>query len=309
MKKISVVMPTKNRAAGLKNVIDRLLRQSLKLSHYELIIVDNGSIDETRQVVNDYVDKYKDHVSYLYCARQGAASARNLGAYNAKAEYILFLDDDMIADSNLIETHLKYHEIYDGSILGYIKTDWEVGANAFLKYLESSGCQNAFPFNDGDTVDYRFFYTGNISVRKKSFKTCNGFDEGFKVYGYEDMDLGHRMAISGEKTFFSKNALSYHDYHPERKHFLKKRVLSGYSLGYLLYKYPYLSNHFLIGKVSLIKYLFFRLCSPFVLCFNRRSLNNLKSRCFDALIRWNILRGLIKFKSDNNAETLYDLLR
>ncbi len=85
---ISIIIPTYNRAAWLREAIDSVLSQSARM--FELIIVDDGSTDQTRE----FITEYGDQVHYLYQTNQGVSSARNLGIHSSHGKYIALLDSD-----------------------------------------------------------------------------------------------------------------------------------------------------------------------------------------------------------------------
>ena len=85
---VSVIIPTFNRADWIKYAIDSVLNQTY--SNFELIIVDDGSTDNTR----DVLAQYGDSIRYFFQENKGPAAARNLGIINARGSYICFLDSD-----------------------------------------------------------------------------------------------------------------------------------------------------------------------------------------------------------------------
>jgi glycosyltransferase involved in cell wall biosynthesis len=85
---VSVIIPTYNRASWLKGAIDSVLNQTF--SNFELLIVDDGSTDNTKELVDSYGDKIK----YIFQPNQGPAAARNSGIKNRQVELISFLDSD-----------------------------------------------------------------------------------------------------------------------------------------------------------------------------------------------------------------------
>ncbi|MGN0319098.1 MAG: glycosyltransferase family 2 protein, partial [Lachnospira sp.] len=84
--KVSVIIPTYNRAYILRRAVDSVLNQTY--DNFELIIVDDGSADNTRQIVESYSD---ERIKYYYTKlNKGAAAARNYGIDNATCDYIAF---------------------------------------------------------------------------------------------------------------------------------------------------------------------------------------------------------------------------
>ncbi len=183
----------------------------------------------------------------------------------------------------------------------------------FLQYLKESGTQNTFPFQDGDLVGYQYFYTGNVSVRKSAFDKIGGFDEDFKVYGVEDIDLGYRLSFVGEKVKFCKKALSFHDYHPDHRTFMRKKKEAGYSLGYFLNKYPHLQNEFHFGNYPFLnlgrRNLIYKILAPGLFLWKPTILTPLKYNYFHWTTRWEMYKGLLKYQMDKRPMTLGSLLK
>jgi glycosyltransferase involved in cell wall biosynthesis len=312
MKKISVVVPTYNRAKKLPKVLKLLANQTLNHSDYEVIVTDNNSSDNTREVVQKFEKKFPEIFRYVCQKKRGAAANRNLGAKQAKAPLILFLDDDMWAEKNLVEEHFKAHDNFEGSVLGFFETAWEGHDNLFLRYLKDSEMQNSFPFEDQALVTYHYFFTGNVSVRKSIFDKVEGFDEGFTVYGVEDIDLGYRLWAAGEKMKFHQKALSFHNYEPDYETFKQKRCHAGYSLGYFVNKYPHLSRHFSFGPRPFVELgllnLVFKILKPLIFLWRPNTLTKMKYGYFHWTIRWGMYRGMQRFKKEQKLNTLGQLL-
>ena len=105
----SVIIPTYNREKLLKRAIDSIISQTYK--NFELIIVDDGSIDHTEELVENYKD---DRIIYIYKENGGQNSALNKGIESAKGEYIGFCDSDDSWLSNKLEKHIaKYNSDED----------------------------------------------------------------------------------------------------------------------------------------------------------------------------------------------------
>jgi len=99
---VSVVIPTFNYAKFLANTVDSVLRQTFR--NFELIVVDDGSVDETRAVMESFHD---ERVRYVYQENSGLSAARNTGIHHARFDYIAFLDADDQWMPDLLETVMK----------------------------------------------------------------------------------------------------------------------------------------------------------------------------------------------------------
>jgi Glycosyltransferases involved in cell wall biogenesis len=101
MPKVSVIITVYNIAQYLSEAIDSVLKQSFK--DFEIIIVDDGSIDDTREVVNKYLERDL-RINYIYQENKGPGAARNTGIKAAKGQYVAFLDgDDVLTQESLAE--------------------------------------------------------------------------------------------------------------------------------------------------------------------------------------------------------------
>jgi len=108
--KVSVIIPTYNRSMLVKEAIQSVLKQSLK--DFELIVIDDGSTDNTSSVVKSINDT---RIKYFYKENGGVSSARNLGLVKRKGEYVAFLDDDDLMPKNYLEVmicHLNENRDY-----------------------------------------------------------------------------------------------------------------------------------------------------------------------------------------------------
>jgi glycosyltransferase involved in cell wall biosynthesis len=128
--KVSVVIPTYNRADTLPRAMDSVLNQTFQ--DFELIIVDDGSTDNTKRVVAEKKEK-NNRTIYLKQKNQGAAVARNTGIKKSKGKYIAFLDSDDEWAPEKLEKQLRIFEVSDLSSLGF------VGSNKIIYGLNEYG--------------------------------------------------------------------------------------------------------------------------------------------------------------------------
>ena len=125
MPKVSVIIPTYNRDKYIAEAINSVLSQTYQ--DFEIIIVDDGSTDKTKEVATHFVNKYPDKVKYLRQENEGAGSARNLGFKHSVGEYIadLVLDEKIIIE---LKTASSLTDIHKAQILNYLKaTGYKLG--------------------------------------------------------------------------------------------------------------------------------------------------------------------------------------
>ncbi|MBU1289932.1 glycosyltransferase family 2 protein [Patescibacteria group bacterium] len=233
--KLSVVIPTYNRRDTLIETLKAFSRQSYK--NFEIIIVDDGSTDGTEEVVKGINLSLK--IKYIFQQNKGPASARNLGIKQAKNEIIFFTGDDIIPSENLLEEHINIHRTANEniSVLGYTKWAPQIRITPFRKYI--TDYHFAYPsINDENNVDWGYFYTSNVSIRKKFLEKTELFDEEFPYAAYEDSELGYRLFKNGMRTVFNKKAVAYHNHPINFKSYQKTMFNKGQSSIILAQKIP-----------------------------------------------------------------------
>jgi glycosyltransferase involved in cell wall biosynthesis len=214
MKLLSVVIPTYNRAGTLQKALSAYVEQFSSQGFGEILVVDDGSTDSTRAVVDRLSKASRVPIRYIRQQNKGPAAARNLGIREAANELILFTDDDIIPERDLVATHIGWHSRYTSdeiAVLGYVTWSPEVRPTPFMHWY---GLEALFSFRDiagKSKVDYRHFYTCNISL-KKEFLLRNGmFDEDFKSAAWEDIELGFRLERAGMQILYKPQAVAYHE--------------------------------------------------------------------------------------------------
>jgi glycosyltransferase involved in cell wall biosynthesis len=249
---ISVIIPTYNRAAILKECLAALMQQSLPCSKYEIIVVDDGSKDDTKKIVAEEKQRNKN-ILYLKQKNRGQGIARNLGINKAKGELIVFIGDDIIVKKDFLEQHLKFHLRYskeNHGVLGFTTWDPRIPISPLMSWLTNGssilgkfgGHQFAYEKLKHSEPNFNFFYTSNISLKAALLKKFP-FDPEFSGYGWEDIELGYRLHKRvGLKLHYNKQAIGFH-YHVMTEKDLKKRMIEiGSSALIMQKKYPELKK-------------------------------------------------------------------
>ena len=207
---LSAILCTFNRAELLSRTLESILGQTLDQSNFELIVIDDGSTDETRKVVESFERRLP--LRYAYQANAGLASARNHGIYRSQAPILLFLDDDDLCSPNLFEEHLKTHVQYPDNhfaVLGYVALDPNLAEKPVLHYVTEVGCYLfSYPnLKHGDVLDYPYFWGGCSSCKRKFLIEYGVFNPVFR-FGCEDIELAYRLSKNNLKVVYNAHAVS-----------------------------------------------------------------------------------------------------
>jgi glycosyltransferase involved in cell wall biosynthesis len=215
MNGLTVVIPAYNRAGILKKALDGYRIQSPSGLIRELIVVDDGSTDNTEAVVEEVSKDCEFAVRYIRQSNKGPAAARNVGIREAQSQLILFTDSDIVPERDLVSQHVKWHsENPEDSfaVLGYVTWPREPKPTPFMKWYGEAGPLFAYrQFRNKREISYRFLYTCNLSLKAKFLRTHGQFDEDFKSAAWEDIELGYRLSKAGLRLLYNPQALAYHN--------------------------------------------------------------------------------------------------
>jgi glycosyltransferase involved in cell wall biosynthesis len=224
---VSVIIPTYNRADVLRKTLDAYGSQRGDHRLLEVLVVDDGSTDNTGAVVSDVKEAYAVRLRYLRQNNAGLAAARNHGIKEAEGELILFGDDDIVPAADMVSEHVTWHRRNpqtEVAILGNVSWAREMRPTPFMMWSGNSGPQFNFAnFTPGSEIDFRYGYFCNTSVKTRFLLRSGVFDESFRTYGYEDVELSYRLAQNGYRLLYNPSAVGYH-YKFERFEDTKRRV-------------------------------------------------------------------------------------
>lgn len=209
--KVSVIIPTYNGSKKILNLISALEKQDIK--GFEVIIVNDGSTDNTRQVISQLKPDFANF-RVINQQNSGRSGVRNTGAKEASGDLLIFFDDDMRPNPNAVRSHVQHHQSYPGSIMTSTAEE-EVFPNSldFLKFKSILNKQWIGPLVDFKNrplpKDKIFITAANFSVSKIVFDILGGFDN--RLLDSEDYDLAVRAFKAGIPLFFNADAFGWHD--------------------------------------------------------------------------------------------------
>jgi len=208
---VSVVMPTHNRRESLRSVLEALDEQSSPTdpaNQLEVIVVCDGCSDGTQAMCGGLAVRYR--LTVVEQAQQGPAAARNRALQEASGEIVLFLDDDVVPDPELIKEHLAVHAedsraVVIGPLLAPLGFELEPWTRWEAEMLE--GQYKAMAAGRWEPTP-RQFYTGNASVRRHFLLEAGGFNAAFRRA--EDVELAYRLQRLKLNFYFRPEAKGWH---------------------------------------------------------------------------------------------------
>jgi len=215
---LSVVISTYNRGRILSSSLEALVTQTYSSKLFEVIVIVDGSTDDTMDRLKKFFPPFE--FKFFYQENRGASASRNRGAKEARGEIILFLDDDIIADKELLSEHAKYKREEPMILLGKIGVHPSSPEN-FLKVGVEKWSEEQFSKleQEGYKFSFKDIYFANASINKNLFLRTGGFDEAFNSYGEEDREFALRLLKSGVLPLYSPKAIGYQYYDKDFKRY------------------------------------------------------------------------------------------
>jgi GT2 family glycosyltransferase len=205
---------------------------------YEVIVSIDGSLDGTREMVSSFLAPYR--LDYIWQSNQGRAAACNAGIRIAQGDVLVILDDDMEPSPDCLERHSNAHP--DSSRFGVMgavpmyceKTDPPVAAYIAAKFNRHL---DNLARSDHQLV-LRDFYSGHFSIRRAVLMEVGLFDEAFRIYGNEDLELSLRLRKSGVTLIYAPETLAHQRYSKDFAGLARDTIAKGRTAVLLASKHP-----------------------------------------------------------------------
>lgn len=230
MIKLSVIIPTRDRAPLLSRNLDSILNQSFPQDNFEVIVIDNGSKDSTAEICKSYAEKFVNF-KYLYDDRPGLHVGRHLGMKNARADILVYADDDIRAFPAWLEGIAESFRnektvLVGGKCLPEFETQppkwfeylWE--KNEYGKFI---GHYSVLDFGDEiKEISPHFVWGCNFSIRKQILIEAKGFhpdrmpDGLIKLRGDGETAVSDYIQAKKLLTVYNPEASVYHFVPAER---------------------------------------------------------------------------------------------
>ena len=222
---VSVIVPTYNASATIGQTLEALSRQDCS-QVFEVIVVDDGSVDDTARIVGSF-----SSVKYIHQDNAGPACARNHGAKLAQGEYLAFTDSDCIPHKNWISLLME----------GFIAGEGLAPARKVAAVAGSYGIANPqsilarcifkeirWRHNNLMPAFLNAFGSYNFCVKKSVFDTVGGFNTIYRRASGEDNDLSYKIVQSGSWIYFQRKALVDHYHTTKVFKYLKEQFYHGF---------------------------------------------------------------------------------
>ena len=194
----TIQLCTYNRAHLLGRVLDACFEQTSPSEQYEVVLVDDGSVDDTAAVIETAKARATCAFTVVRQPNAGLARARNVGIARASGASIIFIDDDTLPIPSFVAEHLRSHDLAPQAFVR--------GAVINTQSFERLPLPVWTPLN----YSGNYFWTSNVSLPLAKLRALGGFTETFREYGWEDIELGLRLRFAGTRSIFNKKAIVFH---------------------------------------------------------------------------------------------------
>jgi GT2 family glycosyltransferase len=262
---VSAVVCTHNRSTYLRKALHSLTEQTLDRQRYEVLVVDNGSRDNTRQVVEEFASV--PNLRYIYEPVLGLSRARNTGYQQARGTYIAYLDDDAVAAPQWLEKIVEVFETFQpapGAVGGKSEPIWEAPRPAWLSdrffgHLALIDWSDTPMVVDGEDM---WLAGCNIAFPRHLLVQVEGFREdlgrkGIQLIAGEEVYLQQQVKALGYSLVYHPQVCVGHHVAPARltqRYFRKHRYWMGVTQAGMVQRTARLSSQrralLLLGKVA-----------------------------------------------------------
>jgi len=265
---VSILIPTSNRSDSLSRTLDSLSQQDYA-GTFEVVVVDDGSTDGTRALVEGRIPAWgEDKLRYTFIPKGNISHAKNKGLEMARGEIVVSTDDDCTFDSDWLARLVSpFQDAGIGAVGGADKAPPEMAPLAgavdygFTGLLGSGGVRSG---GKGVRVAGFFPRGCNMAVRKCVLGEVGNFDT--LMYNGEEIDLDYRIAKAGYNLHFQENCTVVHHRRATLKGLVRQVFGRGVTRRMLFLKHPeFFEFGYCIPAVALLGLLLLILVSPFLL--------------------------------------------
>jgi len=231
---ITIIIPTRNRAEILKKTLDSINNLNSFDLEWEVLIIDNASTDDTKDVVNRISKESNYPIRYIYEKNVGLHFARNRAVTETKSNIVAYLDDDVVVEPNWLKGAVCIRENKCEAVIGKILPLWEITPPKYVLEFLRGGIYGPYSILDcGEKRihDFKYFFGGNLFILRDIIIKLKGFHpDGFPqkdiIYrGDGEGGFFRKFSKAGYRCYYEPEAAIYHVIPSERinLNYLKRR--------------------------------------------------------------------------------------
>ncbi|WP_181438683.1 glycosyltransferase family 2 protein [Paenibacillus sambharensis] len=270
--RLHVIIPVYNQSFALAQTLYGFTRQTKPYNECRITVVDDGSDEPVDAIVEAYSNELNIHCIRL--PRSGRAAARNAGVQASNADAVVFCDADRIPQPGFLRAHAHAQQQAGGSVtVGHVREMYvsnpEANRGLILKRYEDDRmlrtpqyCSLVYGLFGGDgstnsPIAWIATLSGNLSVPLSWVLEAGGFDEDFKEWGFEHMELGYRLHRLYGTFRYEARAVNVHIAHPRAGHSYASLLTNSHAVFAAKHRGDEAVSRyldFMLGRISLRKY-------------------------------------------------------
>jgi lipopolysaccharide/colanic/teichoic acid biosynthesis glycosyltransferase/GT2 family glycosyltransferase len=223
--KYSIIVPVYNSQNTIGQCLDGLICQTIKRDAYEILLVDDGSTDDTARIVENYPE-----IRYLPVKHGGPAAARNAGSYAARGEILAFTDSDCIPAPDWLEKLTAPFE--NPKVVGVKGAYRSQQKSIMARFVQLEYEYKYRRMAEQPSID--FIDTYSAAYQRDIFLKNGGFEISFSTPSVEDQELSFRLASKGYLLVFEPEAIVFHKHDANIKEYFYRKTGIGYWKAYML---------------------------------------------------------------------------
>ena len=237
--KVTVILCTYNRSASLAKALESLAAMKVPAEvDWRVLVVDNNSKDDTRQVVESFCRREPGHFAYLFEPKQGKSNALNSGIAQAEGEILAFTDDDLTVEPDWLDQLTKpFSDPQWAGTGGRVLLEQSFHPPAWLGLSGPSSIGGILAYFDPGNEPRAFDVPpvgANMAYRREMFSKYGGFRTDLgpcpgRAVRYEDTEFGSRLLKGGDRIRYVPTAVVRHEVRPER---VRQEYFLNYFYGY-----------------------------------------------------------------------------